>query len=221
MNTVKGHPRFQIVAADNKWKLQSAAASTYYMSYKTGSNKGDMSYTTTGNAWTITYASSKWKFVDSESRFLGYVSATEYAYKTYANSNYEGGSFPNNISILKLEAVSSCAAPIATSNGATTKTSQVVSWTDATGSAWDIYCSTSSTTPTSQTTATNLSNKTYTFNNLTPGTTYYWWVRTNCGSGSTSSWVAGTAFTTSSTFWLPVPWLTFLIVYSAGFASPK
>lgn len=104
------------------------------------------------------------------------------------------------VSYIKItfEAAPSCAAPTATSKGITTKNSQVVSWTDASGSAWDVYYSTSNTTPTTQTTATNLSQKSYTFTGLTPATKYYWWVRTNCGSGSTSSWVAGTAFTTNN-----------------------
>lgn len=102
----------------------------------------------------------------------------------------------SNIVFYKKEA--DCTAPTATSNGSTTKTSQVVNWTDATGSAWDIYYSTSSTTPTTQTTATGLTEKTYTFSGLTPNTKYYWWIRTNCGSGSTSAWKAGTAFTTNA-----------------------
>ena len=89
-------------ASDDAWKLKSAAETTKYMSYQTGSNKGKMSYGTTGNAWTITYASSKWKFVDSENRFLGYTNSTNHVYKTYANSNYNSGTYPNKISLLKL-----------------------------------------------------------------------------------------------------------------------
>ncbi|MCQ2323373.1 MAG: hypothetical protein MJZ53_00760 [Paludibacteraceae bacterium] len=98
---------WKLIADGTQWKIQSAASATNYLSYKTGKdNKGKISMTTS-NLWTITYESSKWKFVDSESRFLGYVDATSYQYKTYANSNYDAGTYPNNISLLKLSAGSS------------------------------------------------------------------------------------------------------------------
>lgn len=97
---------WKLIADGTQWKIQSAANTSNYLSYKTGSNKGKMSISTS-NSWTITYESSKWKFVDSESRFLGYVDATSYQYKTYANSNYDAGAYPNNISLLKLSAGSS------------------------------------------------------------------------------------------------------------------
>ena len=106
-------------ASSTNWKLKSAAATTYYMSYQTGSNKGRMNYATSGNAWTITYASSKWKFVDSESRFLGYTNSTDYEYKTYANTNYSSGTYPNDISLLKLSEETTSYTITAESNNTT------------------------------------------------------------------------------------------------------
>ena len=145
----------------------------------------------------ITVSSTSYKLNDSK---LSYNSTTgTYTISGGADEVVFNNSSANIARITKIEITygSSCAAPTSPTNGTTTKNSQDVSWTDASGSAWDVYYSTSSTTPTTQTTATNLSQKSYTFTGLTPATKYYWWVRSNCGSGSTSSWVAGTAFTTS------------------------
>lgn len=105
-------------------------------------------------------------------------------------------------------AAASCTAPSATSNGSINQTSAEVSWTDganASNGYYVAYSSSSSTTPGDITS----SNATYTvhtissgtksdeFTSLTCGTTYHWWVRSNCG-GSTSAWVAGTDITTSA-----------------------
>ncbi len=144
----------------------------------------------------ITVSGTGYKLNDSK---LSYNSTTgTYTISGGADEVVFNNSSTNIARITKIEITygSSCAAPTSPTNGATTKNSQVVSWTSS-ASAWDVYHSTSNTTPTTQTTETNLSSKSYTFTELTPATKYYWWVRANCGS-STSSWVAGTSFTTSS-----------------------
>ncbi len=91
-------------------------------------------------------------------------------------------------------------APTATSNGATAATTQVVSWTDGSNDKWDVYVSTSSSTPAAGVTptASGLTAKTYTFTGLTASTTYYWWVRSVCDDTHKSSWFAGSSFTTSA-----------------------
>lgn len=57
---------------------------------------------------------------------------------------------------------------------------------------YDVYYSTSNTSPTSSTqpTNSNLSGTTAVLSPLSPATTYYVWIRSNCGSGNTSIWSA-------------------------------
>ena len=67
----------------------------------------------------------------------------------------------------------------------------------APNTGYDIYLSltnsiTAATTPIG--TVTGLNGQ---IGGLTPGTTYYFWVRSNCGASGVSSWVAGPSFTTT------------------------
>ena len=96
----------------------------------------------------------------------------------------------------------SCAEPTAPGNSSVSGTSASIS-TESASANYDIYHSTSSTTPTTQDpTATITSGQSQTITGLAYGTTYYYWMRQNCGS-ATSSWVAGDpeSFTTT----IPAP----------------
>ncbi len=90
-------------------------------------------------------------------------------------------------------------APSSPTNGATTSETQAVSWTDAANSQWEVYVSTSGSTPaTDQIPTAELITTSYTFTGLTASTTYYWWVRSVCDASHKSAWVAGTSFTTNA-----------------------
>ena len=90
-------------------------------------------------------------------------------------------------------------APTSPTNGATTSNSQAVSWTDASNDAWEVYVSTSSSTPDAgQSPTAEPTTATYTFTGLTASTTYYWWVRSVCDASHKSAWVAGSSFETSA-----------------------
>ena len=97
-----------------------------------------------------------------------------------------------------------------TSIDATPTTSNItITWT-ATGApnvGYDIYFSTTNTPPTVSTTPTAsvpATQTNYTFPGLNPNTTYYIWVRTNCGAGAEGAWVAKTATTLCVT--QTIPW---------------
>ncbi|MBR6168084.1 MAG: InlB B-repeat-containing protein [Paludibacteraceae bacterium] len=108
---------------------------------------------------------------------------------------------------------SSCSAPTSPTNGASTSSSRVVSWT-APGSApaggyLVAYSSATSTAPGDAVQAAGINGSytvvavaagttTATLSALSASTTYNWWVRSKCGDSSFSSWVAGTAFTTDA-----------------------
>ncbi len=91
------------------------------------------------------------------------------------------------------------AAPSSLTNGATTTNTQVVTWTANGENTWEVYHSTSSSTPnTDQTPTATVTSATYTFTGLTASTQYYWWARSKCDASHKSSWIAGTSFTTSA-----------------------
>lgn len=96
-----------------------------------------------------------------------------------------------------------CTAPNAIAAGSVTATGATFTITDAENTNnYEIYYSTSSTAPTAETSATvsGISSKSRAVTGLEAETTYYYWVRSNCGGVTKSSWVAGTptSFTTSA-----------------------
>ncbi|KQR95592.1 hypothetical protein ASG01_07045 [Chryseobacterium sp. Leaf180] len=102
------------------------------------------------------------------------------------------GGIPN-IFALSGDIYNSCEMPTGlTSN--TTITGATVLWTAPTtapASGYQYYVSTSSTAPTATTTPTGSTAAgvtSVTLNSLTTGTTYYIWVRSNCGGSSQSFW---------------------------------
>jgi Fibronectin type III domain. len=110
---------------------------------------------------------------------------------------------PNGYSILiddvVYELMPSCVEPTALAVSGITSASAAISWTatsPAPASGYEYYYSTTNTAPTGSGTAT--SNSTESLSSLTPSTTYYVWVRSNCGS-STSTWVGPVSFTTLAT----------------------
>ena len=82
-----------------------------------------------------------------------------------------------------------------------TQDSVNISWTGPTSvtPTYDYYYSTSPTTPTPTTDPTdNQSGTTLTLSDLSPSTTYYFWVRSNCGDvNGNSFWVGPLSFTTT------------------------
>lgn len=93
----------------------------------------------------------------------------------------------------------SCPAPTSPSVSSITQNTATISWSAGYSETnWDYYYSTSSTAPTSSTPPEGSASTTSTANisGLTANTTYYWWVRANCGGGDYSGWVSGGSFTT-------------------------
>lgn len=95
----------------------------------------------------------------------------------------------------------SCYTPTGIAVNNLTSVSANLSWNTSASSpgGYDIYYSSSPTAPTSSTapTVSNVPGTSYQINNLNPLTTYYAWVRSNCGSGNVSLWSLDTmVFTT-------------------------
>lgn len=93
----------------------------------------------------------------------------------------------------------SCLAPAGLTAALSSTTSATISWnasSSATG-GYEYYVSTINTAPTAGTTPTGTSlTNSVSLTGLTASTTYYFWVRSNCGLGTLSGWsVAGSFFT--------------------------
>ena len=107
--------------------------------------------------------------------------------------------------VVKICGAVSCDADPSAPSGLTAGsiTSSGVTFTitdDATPTSYDIYYSTESTAPIASTEATTTTiDKTKIITGLTPGTTYYAWVRSVCDASHKSAWVAltGSTFATS------------------------
>jgi GEVED domain/Fibronectin type III domain len=97
---------------------------------------------------------------------------------------------------------SSCKPPTALTSGQVTTSSAIISWTapvSVPSGGYQYIVSTVNTPPisTSLPTGNTLAGVTLTtLTSLTPSTTYYFWVRSNCGGGDSSVWSIVGSFTT-------------------------
>lgn len=107
-----------------------------------------------------------------------------------------------------------CAAPTALTLTDATQSSVILSWTapDPAPSNYDYYYSQSAASPVAGTTPSGtVASTTATIGSLTPSTTYYFWVRSNCGSGNTSFW--------QGPFAVVVPQVPAVLEYTQNFDS--
>ncbi len=126
--------------------------------------------------------------------------------QTYTFTNKSSGSYAAGARIV---ITYTSTLPTSLTNGATTSSSQVVSWTapsPAPANGYLVAYSTSSTAPGNSVTSTTGSytvtaisagTTSTTLSELSGSTTYNWWVRSKNARGN-SSWVAGSSFTTES-----------------------
>ncbi|WP_353150811.1 T9SS type A sorting domain-containing protein [Chryseobacterium sp.] len=110
-----------------------------------------------------------------------------------------------NIFAFSSEAYTTCLAPVLQAVGTVTSNSAQISWTVPAGTqaaSHDIYYSTSPTAPNSSTVPNHsgVTGTSYTLGSVTAlaaSTTYYYWVRTNCSTGTgQSAWSFSGTFTT-------------------------
>ncbi len=91
---------------------------------------------------------------------------------------------------------------LATDGTALGQTTATLTWVESDSgpaNGYDYYYSITNTAPTSATTPTGnaaAGSSSQVLNGLTQATTYYWWLRANCGSGDASGWATGGSFTT-------------------------
>ncbi len=95
-----------------------------------------------------------------------------------------------------------CAAPSTLTSSSITSTSATISWTAASpapASGYEYFYSTIATAPTAGTTPSGTTAAgvvTANITGLTANTTYYYWVRSNCGGSGTRTWAGSSTFFT-------------------------
>lgn len=112
-----------------------------------------------------------------------------------------------NVFAFAIDEYSSCPTPTLSPVGTVTANSAAVSWTIPSGTSaqsYDIYYSTTNTMPATPN-ITGITGTSYTIPSLNSSTTYYYWVKSNCGAGSTASSFSGT-FTTPCVAITALPW---------------
>ena len=135
----------------------------------------------------------------------GYSGTIKRLFFEWRNDTSLGGNPPAAIDNINLSVVS-CMAPTALVVSGVTESAGTASWTApaVAPTAYDVYLATSATAPTDATTPTipNVTGVTTPLGTLLPSTTYYVWVRGNCGGGDTSVWTGPTQFMTPQ---IPAP----------------
>ena len=178
--------------------------------------------TTTPNYYTSTYmsgfSSTGWKNFsmsdDAKTNLQtngltnGYFTVGFYEYETSSYTDYymyASGYEDANKPYLQVTCTVpvSCSKPTLSNDVPTTTTTATLSWTPSSAeqTLFDIYWSEDNTAPTELTTpsAANQTGTSYTIPGLTPGKTYYAWIRGNCGTASSPDytfWTNGVSFDT-------------------------
>ena len=130
----------------------------------------------------------------------GYTGPIQARFVVTRGTGLTGDISLDDISIMQAP---SCLPPTGVSISPVAATTATVNWTASTtppGVGYDYYYNTTNTAPTSTTTPTGSTGPTVTTANLTgltPITTYYLWVRTDCAANDQSTWSGPEVFTTA------------------------
>ena len=165
----------------------------------------DVYYSTSATVPTSSTTPSSSGITSTSYILTGLTSGTTYYVWIRSNCGSTNSAWASRISFTTLTAACDTPTVVMVSNITTTTAS--VSWTaPATApTGYDVYYSTSATAPTSTTTPTvSVTTTTASLTGLTAGTTYYLWVRSNCGSGVYSTWTKVTFTTAPNTGCSPV-----------------
>uniref|UniRef100_UPI0026039541 fibronectin type III domain-containing protein n=1 Tax=Flavobacterium sp. TaxID=239 RepID=UPI0026039541 len=164
-----------------------------YKNYIFDSTMNDV-VTITNEAGTIVYAKSNVPLIWASENFSGVV---RYFFHTSAGCGTD--SWTRTKYIIGTNATT-CNGPTALTVSNVTSNSARIAWTAPTYpplGGYEVYYSTVNTAPTASTPATfgNATTISLAYN-LSPATTYYYWVRSNCDGTIKGSWISGGSFTT-------------------------
>ncbi|NHM06239.1 T9SS type A sorting domain-containing protein [Flavobacterium sp. CYK-4] len=151
-------------------------------------------FTVRDNITSVAYASGTSPLVWSSGG-----NTTELKVFIHTNSSCASQNVNRTFRITCQNAVAGCAAPASLTLGSITSTTANVSWVAANpapSGGYQYYYSTTNTAPTASTTPSGSTTAvSLNLTALNPNTTYYFWVRSNCGT-TQGNWVFGNNFTT-------------------------
>ena len=130
-----------------------------------------------------------------------YTGVVKFAF--YGESTVSGGD--NNVYVdnFEIKIIPACAKPLNVNASAITASGATIGWDASTSNpaSYDVYYNSTNSAPDAGTapTVTGVSGITTDISGLSPQTTYYVWVRANCGAGGTSEWSAAPGFKTACT----------------------
>lgn len=127
-----------------------------------------------------------------------YAGQTKRIYFVWKNDDRDGENPSAMIDSVSIREIS-CSTPTALALNTVTENSAVVSFVAAaTSTNWQYVLSTSPVNP-DGVTPVDINSATITLSNLTPETTYYLYVRTDCSNNNYSDWTSALTFTTEAT----------------------
>ncbi|RYD54460.1 MAG: T9SS sorting signal type C domain-containing protein [Sphingobacteriales bacterium] len=214
--------------------INLVAGSTYRLSYQYGgstnfafiTNKMEVAYGTSPQASSMTtqladHTNIKASPIDNVVNFTATATGTYYfGFRAYSAAN-QGRLFLDNIEVVP----SICNRPLAATISSVGYNSAVATWTatsPAPAGGYFYYLSTSPTPPTYTTVATGSTPagvNSVNLSGLNGATTYYFWVRGNCGSPDASEWSPVVSFTTGATPPYCTPTSTLNTSYISNFTT--
>lgn len=179
-----------------KTNITSSAAQINWTAASPTPSNGYQFYYNTINTAPIVSTTPSGNSITTSTNLSGLVAATTYYIWVRSDCGATQSSWVSGGYFTTLAATCNPPSSLA-SSGITSNTAQI-SWTTATPNPiqYDVYFSTSNAAPSTSTIPIgSVNGVAANIIDLTAGTTYYFWVRSNCGS-SNSAWVYGGSFTT-------------------------
>ncbi|ROI01133.1 T9SS C-terminal target domain-containing protein [Chryseobacterium sp. G0240] len=138
-------------------------------------------------------------YINSNLNLSSFAGGTLRLVFEWSNNNSIGAQPPAAIDNISLN---SCFVPTPTAVTGITATAATLNWTApfiVPVNGYEYYYTTTSIPPNAGTAATGATNNvSVNLTQLSANTTYYWWIRSVCGSNDKSFWVSGGNFTTKS-----------------------
>jgi hypothetical protein len=151
---------------------------------------------------TITNADASVTYIAGSSPLVWVSGSNSGVIRFYLHANSACASQNSNrIKYIACQAATACGAPTGLSASNLTTSGATLNWiapNPAPSNGYQVYIDTNNITPTASTIPTgSVANVGGTLTGLTVSSTYYFWVRSNCGTGQ-SNWIGGSSFTTST-----------------------
>ena len=168
-----------------------------------GSNTIEVVYGTSNRA--TSYTGQVGIVGSSTSNYSNRTTATDWSSTTAGTSNSNTMTWSSTVGPIEgltyIWSLPSCLPPSNLSSTGVTTSEATLSWTASTSTPsnnYEVYWSTANTAPDATTTPSALNvTSSYLATGLSASTTYYWWVRSNCGGGDLSTWANGGSFITA------------------------